>query len=104
MSAFFTNRLCVNSKDNLNLGWRTKSVGKNIDVALWGRKTDNIIKSIFLYLKLVEYTCFHLKTSQVHMFSSGFSRVGIFCYDYHSKLVSDSARPRGFLVERLSIT
>ena len=29
MSAFFTKRLCVTFKENSNLGWKTKSGGKN---------------------------------------------------------------------------
>ena len=31
----FTKRLCVNSKDNSNLGWRTKSGGRNTEDTLW---------------------------------------------------------------------
>ena len=29
MSAFFTKRLCVNFKENSNLGWKTKIGGRN---------------------------------------------------------------------------
>ena len=35
---FFTKHLCVNSKENSNLGWRTKSAGRNTEDALWGQK------------------------------------------------------------------
>ena len=35
MSAFKTKSLCVNSKENSNLVWRTKSGGRNMEDALW---------------------------------------------------------------------
>ena len=33
---FFIKRLCVNSKDNSNLGWKTRIGDINIEVALGG--------------------------------------------------------------------
>ena len=36
ISAFFTNRLCVNSKDNSNFGWKTESGVRYTVVAVWG--------------------------------------------------------------------
>ena len=47
---------------------------------LWGRKTENLIES----------TYFYLKSSQVHVFCSNFSRVRILCDDDRSKLVPES--------------
>ena len=38
MNYFFTNHLCVNSKDKSNLGQKTKSDGRNTEVASWGQK------------------------------------------------------------------
>ena len=60
---FFTKRLCVNSKKYPNLGWKTKSGGRNIEDALWGRNTKNLIESTYFYLKI----------SQFHVFCSDFS-------------------------------
>ena len=36
MSDFFTKRLYINLKENSNFGWKTKSSGRNTEVALWG--------------------------------------------------------------------
>ena len=72
MSAFFCKRLGVNSKENSNLGWMTKSGGRKKEKSLCGCiKTENLIES----------TCFHLKTSRVHVFCSNFSQVLMFCDD-----------------------
>ena len=69
----------MNFKENSNLGWKTKSGGRNKEVALWDIKTVNLIES----------TCFYLKISRVHVFCSDFSQVCMFCNENHSKLVSD---------------
>ena len=38
MSAFFTKRLCVNSKDNSNVGMKDKKwQNRNTEDALWGQ-------------------------------------------------------------------
>ena len=36
MSYIFANHLCANLKESSNLGWKTKSGGRNTEVALWG--------------------------------------------------------------------
>ena len=59
-----------------------------------GRNTENLIES----------TCFYLKIRQFHVFCSKFSRVRMFCNDYHSKLVPESTQLRGFRVKLLSMT
>ena len=53
MNYLFTNRLCVNSKENLNLVWKTKVVVEIQKSLCGGRKTENLIES----------ACFHLKIS-----------------------------------------
>ena len=45
---------------------------------------------------LIEFTCFHLNISRVHVFCSNFSRIRKFCDDDHSKLVPESTWPGGF--------
>ena len=57
--------------------WKTKSGGINTEVALWGKKTENLFES----------TCFYIKISRVHVFCSNFSQVCMFCDDDCSKLV-----------------
>ena len=38
-------------KDKINLVRKTKSGGRNTEVALWGLKTDNLVKSMCFGLK-----------------------------------------------------
>ena len=33
-----TKHVCVNFKENSNLGWKKKGRGRNKEVALWGKK------------------------------------------------------------------
>ena len=76
----------MNFKENSNLGWKTK-VAVEIQKSLCGSiKTDNLIES----------TCFHLKSSPFHVFSSNFSRGHVFCDDNDSTLIPESTRPGGF--------
>ena len=42
MSAFFTNRLCMNFKDNSNLGWKTKIGGRSTEVDFGGAEKQRI--------------------------------------------------------------
>ena len=86
MSDFFTKRICANFKENSSLGWKTKSVGRNIEVTLWGYKNK---KNNWFHL-------FDLKIIWVHVFFLNFSQVCIFCGDNNSKLLPESTQPGSF--------
>ena len=52
MSAFFTKRLCVNSKDNSNFGMKDKKwQNRNTEVALWGSGVESTILRSTLFGK-----------------------------------------------------
>ena len=68
--------------------WKTNCCGKNKEDALWGRNTDNLIKSMSFYLKIC----------QSHVFCLKFSQVQMFCDENSLQLVSESTHSGVFWV------